>query len=111
MSRDKLEELKEHVYSQVTRTIPGFLSFLGVLCRVRYGVDPVSLLFSSPSNLYAVLLMHYCGDVNTADYAFTIAFVNPIVNYLKKPELTMLLLELVKTGRNKEFLDLLAEHL
>ena len=55
--------------------------------------------------------MHYCGDVNTADYAFTIAFINPIVNYLKKPELTLQLLELVKTGRIKEFLDLLAEHL
>jgi len=102
-----LSDLKRSVQVYLLKNMPGMLSFLNTLCVMNHGLDCVTLLLTSPSKLYITLLNHHRGDMLSADYAFTLAFLNPIISYLKKPELAQRLLELVKTSRDAEFLELI----
>lgn len=102
-----LSDLKRSVQEYLMMKMPGMLSFLNTLCVMNHGLDCVTLLLTSPSKLYVTLLNHYRGDMLSADYAFTLVFINPIISHLKKPELTQSLLELVKTSRDAEFLELI----
>ncbi|MEM4789351.1 MAG: hypothetical protein QXV06_06120 [Ignisphaera sp.] len=69
------------------------------------------MMFSSPSRLYSIILSHYRGDIVSADYAFLLVFINPIVELLKKPDLGEELLYLAKTGKDKEFMELINKQL
>ena len=109
MSED-LNELRKIVQDHLLKKIPGMLSFLNTLCIINNGVDCITLLFTSPSKLYISLLNHYRGDMLSTDYAFTLAFLNPLLQYLKHYELASQLLELAKTGRDKEFIDLILRY-
>lgn len=104
-----IDSLKNSVQEYLLKKIPGMLSFLNTLCIMNYGVDCITLLFTSPSRLYILLLNHYKGDILSTDYAFTLAFLNPLISCLKNPELVSKLMELVKTGRDKEFVELISE--
>ena len=111
MGENGLLHLKSYVQDYLSKRMPGMLSFLNMLCFINHGSDCVSLLFKSPSKLYLLLLNQYRFDTATADYAFTLMFINPIVGYLRKPELAQHLLELVKSGRDADFTRLLKTHL
>ncbi|MEM0368605.1 MAG: hypothetical protein QXN57_04090 [Desulfurococcaceae archaeon] len=104
-----IESLINRVQEYLSKKIPGMLSFLNTLCIMNYGVDCITLLFTSPSRLYILLLNHYKGDVLSTDYAFTLAFLNPLISRSRNPELVLKLMELVKTGRDKEFIELILE--
>lgn len=77
----------------------------------KYRTDCISLIPTSPSKVYLIMLAQYKGDILSADYAFIILFINPIVELLRKPDLVEELLHLAKTGRDKEFLELIEKHL
>ncbi|MGC8983269.1 MAG: hypothetical protein ACP5KA_05945 [Desulfurococcaceae archaeon] len=104
-----LENLKTYLSDYVSKRVPGFLSLLNVICTTRYGKDCLSLFFESPSRLYLVFLAYYRGDALSADYAFTIAVLSPIALLARDPGLAGKLLELVKLGRDPDFLDLLTK--
>lgn len=107
---DGLDKLKEYIRNYLLKRIPGHLSLLNILCVSRYNVDCVSLIISSPSRLYSLILAHYRGDIISADYAFLLVFINPIVEFLKRPDLAEELLYLAKTGKDKEFIELIDRH-
>lgn len=101
------EALKVYLYEYLSKKIPGMLSLLNVLCRTAYRTDCINLLLTSPSRLYMIVVSHYRGDIVSADYAFTIIFLSPLAGYLKRPEVIQHLLDLVKTGRDSEFAELI----
>lgn len=108
---DDLNKLKDYLRSYLLKRIPGHLSLLNILCISRYNIDCISLVLTSPSRLYSIILAHYKGDINSADYAFLLVFINPLVEFLKKSNLGEELLYLAKTGKDKEFLELITKNL
>lgn len=110
-SRDSslgFEELKRKLYEQLSKRIPGMASYLNIICRMTYRVDCISLLFTSPTKLFHVVLNYHGGDFHTACYVFKIVFLNPLAEILGKPELSDRLLELVKFGKDEDFLKTLS---
>jgi hypothetical protein len=106
-TRELARRLSEHV----SRRSPGVLSFLNLYCTTAYGTDCVSLLFTSPSRLYYLILRHFRGDVYSADYAFKLLLLNPLATLLGAGEdLPSQLLELAKSGRDGEFLELVSRY-
>jgi hypothetical protein len=73
-----------------------------------YRADCISLLFTSPSRLYHIVLSHFRGDVTSTDLSFSILFLSPLVLLLGKSEAARELLDLAKLGKDKEFLELVA---
>jgi hypothetical protein len=59
----QLGELVRRFSEYVSRRSPGVLSFLNLYCTTAYGTDCVSLLLTSPSRLYYLVLKHFRGDV------------------------------------------------
>ncbi|MEM0470432.1 MAG: hypothetical protein QXN82_02620 [Desulfurococcaceae archaeon] len=106
MNVGDLSTLKSHLQEFLVKKVPGMLSFLNMLCTLIHRVDCITLFLTSPSKLYLVILTHYRGDTVTADYTFTLMFLNPLVAYLKAPELAQQLLEYVKTGKDNEFIEI-----
>jgi hypothetical protein len=107
----QLGELVRRFSEYVSRRSPGVLSFLNLYCTTSYGTDCVSLLFTSPSRLYHLVLKHFRGDVYSADYAFKLLLLNPLVTLLGAGEdIPSQLLELAKLGRDREFLELVSRY-
>ena len=106
-----LNDLKKRLVEYLTRRAPGVLDLFNIYCTLIYRVDCITLLFTSPSKLYYILLTHYRGDVVSTEYAFTIAFLGPLAILVNRTDIIRELLELVKTGRDKEFLELLTKYL
>jgi len=107
----QLGELVRRFSEYVSRRSPGVLSFLNLYCTTAYGTDCVSLLFTSPSRLYYLILKHFRGDVYSADYAFKLLLLNPLVTLLGAGEdLPSQLLELAKLGRDREFLEVVSRY-
>jgi len=102
-----LNNLKRRLVEYLTRKAPGVLDLFNIYCILTYKVDCITLLFTSPSKLYYIVLTHYRGDFMSADYAFTIAFLGPLAILLNRTNITQELLELARTSRDKEFLELL----
>lgn len=107
----ELLHLKEHLRLYFSKHMPGVLSFLNTLCRLVYKAECLDLLFTSPSKIYLAVLNYYGGDVHATDYVFTLVVINPIVSYIKKPELVNELLSLVKMGRDRDFVEILKKYL
>lgn len=105
MSGEVFSSLKSYLREYLVKNVPGAIYFFNILCTLTYRADCISLLLESPSKLYSIVLSHYRGDVVAADYAFTLLFVNPIVNYLKKPDIARQLLDYAKTGRDSDFVE------
>lgn len=106
-----LGDLARRFYEYVSRRAPGSLSLLNLYCTPTYGVDRVSLLFTSPSRLYYLLLKHLRGDERSADYAFKLLFLSPLASLLgAEGRFAIELLELAKAGRDREFLELVAKY-
>lgn len=103
-----VEELKRKLYEQQSRRVPGMASYLNIICRITYGVDCVSLLFTSPSKLFHAILSYHGGDFHTACYVLKIVFLNPLAEALGKPELSDRMLELVKLGKDEDFRKLIS---
>jgi hypothetical protein len=99
------ERLREYLY----RTIPGNLELYNLYCTLQYGVDCLSLFLTRPSRLYHIVLRHQRGDIDSADLAFSIAFLSPLLLILGDPGLSRELLNLVKSGRDEEFLKVIVE--
>ncbi|MEM1526922.1 MAG: hypothetical protein QW775_03065 [Ignisphaera sp.] len=106
-----LGKLKDYLRSYLMKRVPGHLTLLNILCISRYNADCISLALVSPSRLYSIVLAHYRGDIISTDYAFLLVFINPIIELLKKPELGEELLYLAKTGKDKEFIELIDKYL
>lgn len=102
----ELDDLKRSLYGFLRQRVPGLLELLNIYCMTSYSSDCLSLLFKSPSRVYQVFLMHYRGDMVSADYAFTLVFAGGIAQLLGRYELASQLLELAKTGRDSEFIQL-----
>jgi hypothetical protein len=102
--------LKRRLMEYLTRRAPGVLDLFNIYCMLIHRVDCVTLLFTSPSKLYHIVLTHYRGDIVSTDYAFTLAFLGPIAILLGRVDIVKELLNLVKTGRDSEFLELLAKY-
>lgn len=105
MNSGDVSILKSYLQDFLTKKVPGMLSFLNMLCALTHRTDCITLFLTSPSKLYLVILTHYRGDIVTADYTFTLMFLNPLVAYLKMHGSTQQLLEYVKTGRDNEFIE------
>jgi hypothetical protein len=99
-------DLKARLSEFLSRRSPGILEFFNIYCVTIYRSDCISLLLTSPSKLYHIVLRHYRGDAASADLAFTIAFLSPLVQLLREPEIADTLLDLAKTSRDEEFLEL-----
>ena len=108
---DYLNKVKEFVHGWISKRIPGLISFLNILCSLNFGSDCKDLLFTSPSSLYTLMIQYYRGDSRSADYTFQMAFLNPIAMYFNKPDLAGKLMELVKTGNDREFNELIRKNL
>jgi hypothetical protein len=107
----QLGELARRFSEYVSRRFPGVLSFLNLYCTTSYGTDCTSLLLTSPSRLYHLVLKHFRGDVYSADYAFKLLLLNPLATLLGAGEdLPSQLLELAKLGRDGEFLELVSRY-
>ncbi len=65
------------------------------------------MLFTTPSRLYSMLLTYY-GSFVAADYAAKLLFLNPIAECCRDSKLASELLETMRTGRDREFLDLVS---
>lgn len=103
-----IEQLKNFVHQYINSKAPGMYQLLDLLAKTRYHVGCLDLLFSSPSRLYMLILGYYHGDTKVADIVFQILFINPIALYLRRQNIISILMEFVKLGKDKEFLDLLA---
>jgi len=99
--------LKKQLAEYLSRRSPGILEFFNVYCTLMYKTDCLTLLFTSPSKLYHIVLMHYKGDAISADYVFTLIFLNPLALLLGREEIAGELLCLAKTGRDKDFAQML----
>jgi hypothetical protein len=107
----QLGELARRFSEYVSRRSPGVLSFLNLYCTAAYGTDRASLLLTSPSRLYYLVLRHFRGDAYSADYAFKLLLLNPLATLLGAGEdLPSQLLELAKSGRDGEFLELVSRY-
>lgn len=104
--------LKSYLREYLAKKVPGMLNFLNMLCILVHRNDCISLLFKAPSRLYLLILNHYRGDVVTADYVFTLLFLNPLVSYLnlKDSQLIQQLLECVKTGKDEDFIEIIRKY-
>ena len=100
--------LKKQLAEYLSRRSPGILEFFNIYCTQIYKTDCLTLLFTSPSKLYHIVLMHYRGDAISADYVFILIFLNPLAFLLKREEITGELLCLAKTRRDKDFAHVLA---
>lgn len=101
--------MKRRLIEYLTRRAPGVLDLFNIYCMLMYRVDCVTLLFTSPSKLYYIVLTHYKSDIVSADYAFTIAFLGPLALLLNRLDIIRELLELAKTGKDKEFFEVLTK--
>jgi len=106
-----LSALRERLRDYLSRTIPGNLELYNVYCLLQYRVDCLSLLLTKPSRLYHIVLRHQGGDIHSADLAFSIAFLSPLSIILGNPGLVRELLDLVKSGRDDEFLEVVVKNL
>ena len=99
--------LKKQLVEYLSRRSPGILEFFNVYCTLMYKTDCLTLLFTSPSKLYHIVLMHYKSDAVSADYAFTLIFLSPLALLLGREEIAEELLCLTKAGRDKDFAHML----
>jgi len=109
---NELNVLRKRLAEYLSRRALGILEFFNIYCMSMYRVDCISLFFTTPSKLYYILLTHFRGDTTSTDYAFTLLFLSPLTLLLglKETEVVKELLDLVKIGRDKEFLELLARY-
>ncbi|MEM0214327.1 MAG: hypothetical protein QW348_08790 [Ignisphaera sp.] len=105
----EVQSLRDHVYSYASKAVPGAMHILNVLCKSATGLDAMSLLFTSPSRLYQIVLSFY-KNTFTADTMFKTLFLNPIARHIKSVDVDEMLY-LVKTGRDDEFLKLIEKYL
>lgn len=105
------EQLKEVVKQHLRTRIPGMYQLLDFLSNLNYRMGCLDLLFSSPSKLYLLIFQYYKGDTSTSDIVFQMLFVNPIVSYIKRPELARTLMEYAKLGRDEEFVETVKRYL
>jgi len=107
----ELSALKKRLVEYLTTRSPGVVELFNIYCNLMYKTDCVTLLLTEPSKLYNIILRHYRGDVASADYAFTLVFLGPLTLILERPNITQELLDLVKTGRDREFLEVLTTYI
>jgi len=96
-------QLREHL----SRRSPGELEFFNIYCTLLHKTDCITLLLTEPSKLYYIVLMHYKGNVDSADHVFTILFLSPLTLILGREGVVSELLDFVKTCRDRDFLQLL----
>ena len=106
-----LNNLKKRISEYLATRSPGVLNFFNMYCHILYKSDCITLLLTEPSKLYHIVLTHYRGDVATADYTFKLVFLGPIALITGRPEITRELLDYVKTGRDREFTELLLKYI
>lgn len=99
--------MKKQLAEYLPRRSSGILEFFNVYCTQIYKTDCLTLLLTSLSKLYHIVLMHYKNDVVSADYVFTLVFLSPLALLLGKEEITEELLCLAKTGKDKDFAQML----
>ena len=109
-SEDLLSELKAYIKRYVDSCVPGYLSSLDKFALQESGKPFLDLLFTSPSKAYKILLTYY-KNTYTADFAMTTLFLKPIAVKLKELGLEDKLLQLIKEGRDSEFLNILTKKL
>jgi hypothetical protein len=107
----ELNYLKKRLLEYLSSKSPGVLDLFNIYCHLLYKTDCITLLLTEPSKLYHIVLTHYRGDVSSADYAFTLVFLGPLALLLGRSEIARELLDLVKTGRDREFLELLLAYI
>ena len=106
-----INELKKRLLNYLTRRAPGAVDLYNMYCMLTYKTDCISLLFTTPSKLYYLILNHYKGDSASADYAFTLLFLGPLALLTGRAEIARELLELVKSGRDREFVELIIKYI
>lgn len=104
-----VQSLRDYVYGYASKAVPGAIHILNVLCKSATGLDAMSLLFTSPSRLYQIVLSFY-KNAFTADTMFKTLFLNPIAKHLRGVDVDEML-HLVKTCRDDEFLKLIEKYL
>ncbi|MEM1652994.1 MAG: hypothetical protein QW747_06895 [Ignisphaera sp.] len=105
----EVQSLRDYVHSCASKAVPGAIHILNVLCKSATGLDAMSLLFTSPSRLYQIVLSFY-KNTFTADTMFKTLFLNPIARHIKDADVNEML-HLVKTGRDDDFLKLIEKYL
>jgi len=98
------DDLKKFIVKWVHSRIPGLLPTLNVYSRMKTGRDFIDLLLEQPSKAYSVLLDRY-KDPASAEFALVTLFLKPIAVYFERLGLEYQLLELAKSGRDKEFIE------
>lgn len=106
-----LESLILHLRDYISKNVPGMAQLLNMLCTSKYRVSCLDLFRSSPSRLYYLILEYYRSDYPTADYVFTLLFLNPIARLTGSFELLRALLDYAKTGRDRDFVELLLKYI
>lgn len=101
-----IEDLKRFIVKWVHSRIPGLLPTLNIYSRMKAGRDFIDLLLEQPSRAYAVLLDRY-KDPASAEFALVTLFLKPIAVYFERLGMEYQLLELAKSGRDSEFIQLI----
>lgn len=99
-----MEKCVEYIVLYLKNRVPGALNTLDLAAQLAYGKGVMDLFSESPSKVYSLMLSYM--DSTSADLAFRLLFLNPLVNCLKKLCVKVdssALLKLVKLGDDAGF--------
>ncbi len=99
-----MEKCAESIIPYLKSSAPGALSFLDLAAQLAYSKGVVNLFSESPSRAYLLMLSYM--NTASADLAFRLLFLNPLVDCLKKQRVQVdpdALLRLVKLGDDVGF--------
>lgn len=99
-----LSKIKNELSTMIVQILPGYIKLIDVMAKSKYGMRIIDLFFESPSKIYE-LLKEYYGDEMGATMAFYEIFLRPLSRILKYRIDEYEMLNYIRTGRDKEFLE------
>ncbi|MEM4570315.1 MAG: hypothetical protein QXE66_03300 [Desulfurococcaceae archaeon] len=105
----RARKLKTALIREQEKVAPGAIHIYDLVCVRNSGSRCADLLLTRPTEVLASLVSLYGGDKESAVIAFKLVFLKPLEKVLGAEDLSDHLLELVKTGRDREFIEAIAK--
>ncbi|MEM4718360.1 MAG: hypothetical protein QXE81_06380, partial [Desulfurococcaceae archaeon] len=105
----ELDLLRKEIETYQDRKAPGVVAFYNIICFKEHGLDCNSLLLSHPSKLVDIVKKIQRGDEESSKIILKLLFLTPIEEALSTSGITDDLWELIKQGRDEEFVKIIKQ--
>lgn len=105
----RIDLLKRKIEIYQNEKVPGIMSLYNMICFREQGLDCNTLLLTLPSKLIDIVKKIQRGDEESSKIVFKLLFLTPIEEFLGYSDLSDRLWELVKQGKDEEFVSIIKQ--